>query len=102
MKQRPLSETHPEIAKQAFGWDPSEVTYGMHKKLDWICDKKHVWSAVVKSRTILGASCPYCTNQKVLLGYNDLSTMYPDLASEADGWDPKTITSGSLHYKRRW
>ena len=28
-------------------------------------------------------------------GVNDLATLHPEIAAEADGWDPKTITPGS-------
>jgi hypothetical protein len=46
-------------------------------------------------------SCPICGNKQVLVGYNDLATINPALAAEADGWDPKTLTysSGKM---RRW
>ena len=28
-------------------------------------------------------------------GVNDLATLHPEVAAEADGWDPSTVTSGS-------
>jgi hypothetical protein len=31
----------------------------------------------------------------VLVGYNDLATTNPELAAQADGWDPTTITTHS-------
>ena len=31
---------------------------------------------------------------KLVPGVNDLATLFPDLAADADGWDPKTITPG--------
>ena len=33
----PLSVTHPELAKEADGWDPSEFSYGSDKKVNWKC-----------------------------------------------------------------
>ena len=30
-----LATTHPEIAKEAYGWDPRTVSAGSHKKLEW-------------------------------------------------------------------
>ena len=33
--------------------------------------------------------------EKLVVGINDLATLHPEIASEADGWDPKTITPGS-------
>lgn len=32
---------------------------------------------------------------KLLVGVNDLGTIDPEIASQADGWDPKTLTAGS-------
>ena len=33
-----------------------------------------------------GNNCPYCSNKKVLAGYNDLATVSPKIASE---WSKK-------------
>ena len=41
----PLSKTHPKLAKEAHGWDPSKVTYGSDKNLLWKCVKGHIWGA---------------------------------------------------------
>ena len=43
--------------------------------------------------------CPYCAGQKVLGGFNNLLTLFPELAKEADGWDPSTIGKGHIHEK---
>ena len=32
---------------------------------------------------------------KLVPGVNDLATLFPDVAAEADGWDPSTVTPGS-------
>ena len=32
-----------------------------------------------------GVGCPYCSNRRVLAGFNDLATTHPDLAAE---WHP--------------
>jgi hypothetical protein len=91
---KPISETHPDLAKEAHGWDPKTISAGSDQKLEWICIKKHVWKSAVSSRSI-GSGCPICSNQKVLKGFNDLSTTHPDLAKEAFGWDPTTVIAGS-------
>jgi hypothetical protein len=95
-----LATTHPELAKEADGWDPKTVHTGSHLRLDWICSDKHKWKAVLYSR-ISGTGCPVCKNKKVLSGFNDLATTHPEIAKEADGWDPKTVTGGSSS-KRKW
>jgi hypothetical protein len=35
--KQPLSVTHPELAKEAVGWDPIEISAGSNKKLEWVC-----------------------------------------------------------------
>ena len=82
-----LETVNPEIAKE---WDyekntllPSEVTRCSGKVVWWKCEKGHSWKITVSSRT-KGSGCPYCCNQKILAGYNDLQTLEPEIASE---WD---------------
>ena len=91
-----LKTKYPEIALEADGWDPSAITYGSKKSLPWKCNKGHKWIAKPNSRTTdKGRGCPYCTNRIILIGFNDLSSQFPDLAREADGWDPSKILFGS-------
>ena len=89
-----LADTHPEIAAQADGWDPRTVATFSHSKVNWKCSFGHRWNAVVASRS-RGTGCPVCAGQEVLAGYNDLETINPELAAEADGWDPTTLTVSS-------
>ena len=89
-----LSTTHPELAKQADGWDPTTLTFGTNIKVGWKCEFGHLWSATIASRS-RGHGCPVCSNKQVLVGFNDLATTHPELAAEADGWDPTTLTFGS-------
>ena len=93
-KKPSIAETHPKLAKEADGWDPATVTSGSGKKMPWKCELAHQWVAQVASR-VYGRGCPICSNQKVLVGYNDLATTNPELAKEADGWDPATLIAGS-------
>ena len=86
--------SHPEIATEADGWDPSQVSTYSGKKLPWKCKVGHVWNTRVADRA-KGSGCPYCLNDKVLAGFNDLLTTDPSLATEAFGWDPSTVTRGS-------
>ena len=82
-----LATTHPEIASQ---WHPTknkltpqQVTIGTEKKIWWVCEKGHEWEALVYSRKNRG--CPYCSGNKVLVGFNDLYTTHPELATQ---WHP--------------
>lgn len=65
------------------GCSPDSVIYTSNKKVWWVCDKNHSYEASIKSRS-LGSGCPYCSSNKVLLGFNDLKTVNPELAAE---WD---------------
>lgn len=81
-----LLSVFPALAKE---WNnkkngvlrPSDVLPGSHKKVWWKCQKGHEWEAVIRDRTN-GKKCPYCSNRKLLPGYNDLATVSPELANE--------------------
>ena len=90
-----LATTNPELARQADGWDPTSITGGVEKKLLWRCNLGHQWKAAVDSRARVGHGCPYCANKKVLTGFNDLQTRFPQVAKEANGWDPSKVNSGA-------
>ena len=96
-----LATTHPDLAKEADGWDPPTLNAGSHKKLTWKCMEGHKYVSVCYSRTKAGNGCPYCANLAILVGYNDLATTHPAIASEADGWDPTTVVFGT-DKKRKW
>lgn len=95
-----LADLCPEIAAQAVGWNPKEVRARSGGKLRWPCRLGHEWDAVVTSR-VYGHGCAVCTNKQVLVGFNDLLTMHPELASQAVGWNPKEVNSES-HKKLLW
>jgi hypothetical protein len=95
-----LASTNPELALQASGWDPKTLSANSNKKVKWICDYGHEWEAVVGSRT-RGRGCSVCSGHKVLRGFNDLATLNPELAAQADGWDPTTVTS-QTHKAVNW
>ena len=91
----PLSKTHPKLAKEAFGWDPSDFTAGSSIKKDWVCSLGHIWPATIGNRAGKKSGCPFCSGRKTLKGFNDLATTHPDLAKQADGWDPTKFSKGS-------
>lgn len=81
-----LATTHPVLAEE---WDseknapltPQQVSRGTKKKVWWKCKKGHTWQSSILNRA-KGRNCPYCSNKMVLPGFNDLQTMYPDIAKE--------------------
>jgi hypothetical protein len=99
--QTDVATTHPELAAQADGWDPTKFSAGSKLKFQWRCKKDHLWIATIGNRSRSGSGCPICTNRRVLEGFNDLATTHPELAKQADGWDPTGVTAGS-NTKRQW
>jgi hypothetical protein len=97
--KQPLSVTHPELAKEADGWDPNSVTAGMHLPRQWKCSKGHIWEARVYQRTKSG--CPYCSGRFAIKGENDLKTLDPKLAREIVDYDATTLKITS-HIKVKW
>lgn len=81
-----LATLKPELAAE---WSskneplkPTMVTTGSHKKVIWQDKYGHEWTATVKSRAISGTGCPYCSHNKILVGFNDLASQRPQIASE--------------------
>lgn len=91
-----LFTKNPQIAAQADGWDPSTVTYASAERKQWKCTEGHVWLSSIYNRTAKASTgCPVCAGRKILSGVNDLKTLYPSIAKEADGWDPSHVSPGS-------
>lgn len=85
-----LKTKYPHVAKE---WHPtkngdlkpSEIISKSHRKVWWLCTNGHEFEQAVDLRTIRKYGCPYCSNQKVLVGFNDLNTTHPHIAKE---WHP--------------
>lgn len=81
-----VASTHPHLMEQ---WDfekntynPTEIFAGTRKDIFWKCKScTGKWTATLYSRA-QGNGCPYCANKKVLEGFNDLQTKYPEIAKE--------------------
>jgi hypothetical protein len=54
-----LADSHPELAAQAYGWDPTKVGEGSGAVKLWRCPKGHLWKARVVCRS-LGTGCSVC------------------------------------------
>ena len=95
-KKPSLAETFPEIAAE---WDclrngaltPKNVLPGSDKFVHWKCKRGHKWIATVGERTRRNSPCPYCSGRRVLVGENDLQTLFPEVAAQ---WD--TEANGDL------
>ena len=75
------SEWHPTKNNSLL---PKDVGANSNKKVWWLGKCGHEWQATINNRNN-GRGCPYCTNRKVLNGFNDLLTKKPELARE---WHP--------------
>ena len=94
---RDLLSQDPEGCKE---WDyeknnklglfPNELGAQSNQKAWWICPKGHSYESRIQSHTIRRGCCPYCSNQKVLSGYNDLVTTDPEGVKEWD-YEKNTI-----------
>ncbi len=63
--------------------DPRYISDCNAQKVWWRCPKGHSYLASVAHRTSdSSTSCPYCANQKVLVGYNDLLSQDPKVSEE--------------------
>ena len=87
-----LKTLFPKIAEQ---WDynknddrPEDHTTGEQRQAFWICEQGHSYKRVISARTKQNQGCPYCSNHKVLVGYNDLATLRPDVIDE---WDESNL-----------
>ena len=77
-----LKTLRPDLALE---WHPSKngalkpenVKEFSAKRVWWICRKGHEWEAAISNRTSQNSGCPYCSNKKVLPGYNDFATICP-------------------------
>ena len=84
-----LTTTNPELVAE---WHPTKngdltpsmVCAGSNKKVWWMCQNGHEWQATIIGRSS-GYGCPICANQRILVGFNDLATVNPELANE---WHP--------------
>lgn len=98
-----LSVTHPDLARE---WDydknaplnPEIISSGSNKKVWWKCSNGHEWEATVNNRSN-GRGCPYCSNHRVLKGYNDLATFNPELAADWDYEKNGSLTPYDVVYK---
>ncbi len=92
-KEQSLQNRFPDIAKE---WHPTlngtltpeMVSPGAEKKVWWLCPNGHDYSALIYRRTANSPTgCPYCSVpvKKLLKGFNDLATKFPEVASE---WHP--------------
>ena len=60
---------------------PSQVTKRSVQKVWWRDSFGHEWQARIADR-VEGHGCPYCNDGKLLTGFNDLASCFPEIAAE--------------------
>ncbi len=94
-----LAALYPEIAAQ---WHPTKNITTPDKVMSktstpawWLCAKGHEWKTAVAARTGSQTNCPVCSNQKLLVGFNDLTTTHPEVI---ELWHPAKNTANPGDY----
>lgn len=83
-----LTTTHPELAKEYSANNERPITQvkkDMSLRVLWncpTCNGEYICS--LKTRNLNDDACPFCTNKKVLKGYNSLKAKYPELMEYSD------------------
>ena len=87
-----LFSVRPELCEEwsekNYPLTPEDISYGSNRKVIWRGSCGHEWTASVKSRTTNNTGCPYCSHNKILIGFNDLASQYPEIAAE---WSEKNL-----------
>ena len=77
---------------------PNNVNAASHRKVRWKGKCGHEWTAEIRAR-VKGTGCPYCSNNKIMPGFNDLATIHPELAKEWSRrnlpWTPDQAPAGA-------
>lgn len=104
--QNDLESQNPEIASEFAveengGILPSQVFASSNKIYWWKCKNGHKWRTAPNARA-RGNGCPYCSGNKVWVGFNDLETTHPEVASMLhptmnNGLLPTNISKGYKH-----
>lgn len=83
-----LQSMYPSIVA---GWDhernektSDQFTAYSNEEVWWRCPLGHSYRARIDNHTLKNDGCPYCTNRELLIGFNDLLTLLPNVINQ---WD---------------
>lgn len=86
--------------KELIDWDyslnsikPEEVSKKSHEKVYRKCPKGHSYLQQINVH-LKGFGCPYCSNHKVLTGFNDLATTNPEIK---EIWDYEENNKNNIY-----
>ena len=72
---------YPELIELLVNKSDKYLSTMSHKVIEWFCPKGHTYMLRVSKAIGRGDRCPYCSNHKVLSGFNDLKSQKPEVAS---------------------
>ena len=111
-KKTSVASLHPELLnewnyKRNGAISPEMMPAGSSQPIWWICARGHEWKVSPANRCSFNSKCPFCSNKRVLAGFNDLATTHPVLLKE---WDyennvditPQEIMAGNCKRKVWW
>lgn len=87
-----LETLRPDLMKE-WDWDknsaagifPNKLKVTSNTRVWWMCSKcKNSYDSMLASRTYENCNCPYCSGVRILPGFNDFKTIYPNIAKD---WD---------------
>ena len=78
-----LTSTNPKLSRE-FDRKKNSISLELirenqEKPVWWLCQNGHSFRNSPRQR-LKGRGCPYCANQRVLGGFNDLETRHPEIA----------------------
>lgn len=103
-KENSLFAVNPKLAKQwnyerNAGLRPDVVTANSSKKVWWVCEQGHEWSATVASRNSGGNGCPICAGRPPQKRHKSVEIERPELLEywdyEKNKKSPSEVTVGS-------
>ena len=106
-----LSDLRPDLVSL---WDsdmngnttPSDVAANSNRSFWWKCENGHSWSGSPNLMKVgTKCFCPYCGDRKLLVGFNDLATRFPDVAVDWDAEKNPEASPTQVRYNvssKRW
>lgn len=93
------TKSHEEFVAEVYKLDPTTTVLGTYVgafvPIDFMCSRNHIYS-MRPIEVLHGERCPYCSNRKILVGYNDVATTRPDVSALfTDPEDGHRYMSGS-------
>ena len=99
-------KTHEEFSEEVKIINPNIIIIGQYKTAIETIKVKCLkctgeWEPIASSLS-QGSGCPYCTNQKILIGFNDMWTTNPNLAKLLDNIEDGYKYTQKSHKRLDW